>query len=102
MALNILGAFAGLAVLLAIIVPISLYYAWAASYLWGWFVVPAFGAPPLTAFQIWGICLTLAMLRPRFDMEKKNAEGWDSGLLALIFGPLLALGLGYAIKFWWM
>lgn len=91
-----------LAILLAIMIPIALYYAWAAHYLWAWFVIPAFGAPPLSVLQIWGICLTLSMLRPRINLEKTNNEAWQSGLFALLFGPLITLGIGYAIKFWWM
>lgn len=102
MTIALLGGLAGLAFVMAVAVPIALYYAWAASYLWAWFIVPSFNAPPLSILQIWGICLTLSMLRPRLDLEKKNAEGWDGGLLALIIAPPTALGFGYAIKFWWM
>lgn len=93
---------AAIALVLAIAVPISLYYAWAASYLWLWFIVPTLAAPPLSTLQIWGACLFLSMLRPRFNAEKANRDDWDSAILALVAGPLVALGLGYAIRFWWM
>jgi hypothetical protein len=102
MAINILGSLAALAAVLALVVPIALYFAWAASHLWGWFIVPVFGAPPLTVLQAWGICLTLSMLKPKIDMSKGGEKDWASGVLAIVIGPLMALGLGYAIKFWWM
>lgn len=85
-----------------IVAPLSLYYAWAASILWGWFVVPAFGVQPLSTLQLWGICLFLSMLRPRFNFAKADPDGWDSGLTALIIAPPLSLGIGYVIKFWLM
>jgi hypothetical protein len=103
MAGSILTAFFALAVMVALIVPIALYFAWAATHLWGWFIVPTFGAPPLTVLQAWGICLTLAMLKPRIDWKKTGGEvDLANGFLAVLLGPLLALALGYAIRFWWM
>lgn len=100
--LTMLAPFAAVGALLLIIIPVALYYAWAASYLWDWFIVPTFGAPQLSVLQIWGICLTLGVLRPRLDLQKRNHDGWESGIFTLVFAPLVALGLGYAIKFWWM
>lgn len=87
---------------LALIIPISLYFAWAASHLWLWFIVPVFGAPPLSILQLWGICLFLGMLRPKFDMSKSEEKNWAGGVAAIILSPPLALGMGYAIKNWWM
>jgi hypothetical protein len=97
----LLGTFAIL-MLLVIMVPVALYYAWAASILWGWFIVPTFGLPPLTVLQMWGIFLTLEMLRPRFEFEKKDNSEWAHRLFALTLAPLLSLGIGYAIKNWLM
>lgn len=88
--------------MLAVSIPVSLYFAWAASHLWLWFVVPALGAPPLSILQIWGICLTLSMLRPKIDFEKTNNESWQSGVVAILIGPPLAVGLGWVVKNWWM
>lgn len=91
-----------IAATLLVAVPLSLYYSWAASYLWLWFVVPTFGLPALSTLQVWGICLFLAMLRPRLDPKKTKGDDWEAAIFTIIVAPLLALGLGYAIKFWWM
>ena len=91
-----------LVMMLAFIIPLALYYAWAATYLWAWFVVPVFAVPQLSVLQMWGILLTLGMMRARFDTEKKNSDNFGSALFALAFAPLLTLGIGYAIRFWWM
>lgn len=85
-----------------IIAPIALYFAWAASLLWGWFIVPIFGAPSLSILQMWGVCLTLNMMRPRISLEKEGTDGWQIGLFSLVCGPPIAVGFGYAIKFWWL
>jgi hypothetical protein len=97
----LLGAPVAVIFVLLFAVPISLYYAWAASILWGWFLVP-FGLPPLTILQIWGICLFLSMLRPRIKTDQQNKDEIGSALMALALSPLISLALGYAIKFWWM
>lgn len=102
MAVTILGSMLALALMFAFIIPIALYFAWAATYLWGWFIVPVFGAPPLTVLQAWGICLTLSLLKPKINIDKGGEKDWAGGLLAIILAPLTGLGLGYAIKFWWM
>jgi hypothetical protein len=93
---------ATIAFALVVIVPISLYYSWATSYLWGWFIVPAFGAPALSTLQIWGITLTLGLLQPRMNLEKSREKDFEGALIALIAAPIVALGLGYSIRFWWM
>lgn len=89
--------------MLVVLIPVALYYAWAASYLWGWFIVPTFGLSPLSTLQLWGITLFLSMLRPKmtFDDKKKEID-WGSAVAAVLIVPLLVLSLGYAIRFWWM
>lgn len=101
MASSILSSIAALALLGALVVPVSLYFGWAASILWGWFVVPVFGLPPITVMQAWGITLALSMLRPKINMSKSESD-FPSGLLAVVIAPPLSVGFGYAIKFWWM
>ena len=98
----ILSGVLSLVAIIALMVPISLYFAWAASILWGWFVAPALSVPTLTIWQAWGITLALSMLRPKIQLEKRRETDWGGGLTALIIGPPLAVGFGYAIKHWWM
>ena len=102
MALNILGSLVAFAALVILIAPMSLYFAWAATHLWAWFVAPVFSVPNLTVLQAWGITLTLSMLKPEIDFSKSGDKDWASGILGIILAPLFALGFGYAIKFWWM
>ena len=83
------------------------WYAFVAVYLWDWFIVPIFNAPHLTVLQMWGICLTLNVIRPYSQQPPpKDDEHWIVGLSGplggMIVGPLAALGMGYAIKFWLM
>jgi hypothetical protein len=101
MATSMLGSIAAIAFIFALIIPVSLYFAWAAVILWGWFIVPTFGLPQITILQAWGIGLTLSMMRPRMTAQKTETD-WASGFVAVILGPPLALALGYAIRFWWM
>lgn len=91
----------GLGVFFVFIIPVALYFAWAASHLWIWFLVPL-GLPPLSILQIWGIGLTISMFRPKIDAEKTNTDNWLGALTAIIVGPPLTLAIGYAIRFWWM
>lgn len=100
MATALLTSIFGIAVLIAMVVPISLYYAWATTHLWTWFMVP-FGLPPLTILQAWGISLTLGTIRPKIFSQKVEID-WSNTIVAIIIGPPLTLGFGYAIKFWWM
>lgn len=86
--------------LLILIVPISLWYAFAASVLWGWFIVPFFQAPELSLWQMWAVALTLGVMRPKFNIHKETREiDWPMAGFVL-FGPALSLGLGAIVKFW--
>lgn len=91
-------------VVIALFSVVALCYAWAISYLWLWFMVPPFGLPTLSVLQIWGIMLVLSLFRPKINLEDNNKteKDWANAIIALLLSPLLSLGLGYAIKFWWM
>ena len=87
-------------VALAIIIPISLWYAFAAATLWGWFIVPFFAAPTLSTWQMWAVVLTLAAIRPKIDYYKQTREV-DLEKLSLVFlSPAVSIGLGAVVKFW--
>ncbi len=85
---------------LAIIIPISLWYAFAATTLWGWFIVPFFAAPTLSTWQMWAVVLTLNAMKPRTSIHKETREvDWEK--LSLVFlQPAVSIGLGAVVKFW--
>lgn len=74
-----------------VVVPISLYYAWTATVLWGWFVVPIFNVPQLTIWQAWGLSLTMGVFRPK---TAKSETNWQAVLIL----PPMALAVGYIIR----
>ncbi len=65
--------------------------------LWGWFVVPAFGLPPLSKINAYGLSLILFFLTPIRNSEKK--QSWPEvvfhGWFALVASSGLALALGW-------
>lgn len=89
--------------LLVIFVPLALWFAFAASILWGWFLVPL-GLPPIGVWHMWGISLTLGVIRPRpiFVRKDDRPYNWEEIINAIILVPAITLGLGAAIKFWIM
>lgn len=93
---------AAIVFMLIVVVPVSLWYALSASILWGWFMVPIFNAPTLTVVQCWAVMLTLGSFRPKLDLHKSDPDQFLEGLGAIILGPPLALGIGWAIKNWFM
>lgn len=68
----------------------SVYFGWAASILWGWFIVPL-GAIKLSTLQCTGISLVYYAFR---GSVTKTEVAWDSVFL----GPLMLLLFGWIIK----
>lgn len=78
---------------------LALYYGWSASVLWGWFMVPL-GAPALGAVQCAGIALAVrafqgASITPK---ETDHVAYWG----AVVFGPLVVVGVGWLFKAWFL
>lgn len=89
-------------IVVPIIAMLSLYYAWSASYLWAWFVAPAFNLPLLTIHQFWEINLLISVMWPRTQFVKEEyLEKKVERAVSTLLVPLIALGIGYIIKFWW-
>lgn len=99
--LEFLIALITIALVVAMTIPIALWFAFAATHLWAWFVVPAFHAPTLSVLQMWGICITFALMRPNVWANKVERD-WPTSFTSIILGPALALGIGYVIRFHWM
>jgi hypothetical protein len=83
-----------------IIIAITVWYAFAATILWGWFIVPVFSAPALNVWQMFGVILFIGMTRAKFDvfLDKREIDGAKVaiGLMA----PALSIGTGAVIRFW--
>lgn len=68
---------------------------WAASILWGWFVVPFFvGAPELTVPLAIGLNLVISRFIASGSVDLKDQSTYLYGIL----GPLLVLGMGLIVK----
>ncbi len=97
--------FGGLVVMIFVMMMssvISFWWGWAAAILWGWFMVPIFGAPSLTTLQCWAIALTLSLFRPRFTMQKSDPDELWNAIGGVALTPPISLVLGWAIKNWFM
>lgn len=69
--------------------------------LWGWFVVPALGAPPLSLPLAAGLCLTVQTIRPAWPpRESDEAEAWWSVVKRQFLAPAFAWGIGWVIHVW--
>lgn len=82
--------------IVAIILVVTLLRGWALSILWGWFVVPIFGLPPLSVVQAIAIALMASMLTHQY-VPPKEKDTWGPWAQAFL-GPLLALGMGWIVK----
>lgn len=68
--------------------------------LWGWFIVTAFGAPPLTLAQAMGVSLSVRFLSPRHRQESKDGDQSLKDLFQALMTPLLFLAVGWLVKQW--
>ncbi len=76
--------------------------------LWGWFIVDAFNAPPLTVPLALGFALIVGFLTARVDVmalgksdersESEKKAGFVVAVAVSIGRPLLVLGFGYIYK----
>lgn len=92
-----IGLFVVIAILL---VPFVLLRAWGLVTLWGWFIVPGLGAPPISYPVAIGIGLMLGLLRMNDVKTAKSGNDDDMAELALdiVIGPLFAVGVGWIVK----
>jgi hypothetical protein len=69
--------------------------------LWGWIVVPLFGAPILTYIQAVALVFVLQYLQLKFDSKAEPDKFWENVLANFIFviiAALQALFFGYIIS----
>lgn len=70
---------------------------YALSVLWGWFVVPALGAPALRIPYAIGLSLVVAMLTHQ-QRKSEHTPEFAEALLSGLITPFLMLLLGWIVK----
>lgn len=91
-----------LVVLFAMVVPLALWYAYALSYLWVWFVVPIFGLPAVSVVHMWGLMIFLSLVKfNSTDAVVAPDKHWEKLGYAVV-APAFSLGIGWVVKnyFW--
>lgn len=80
----------------AILAALYVWYGFALSILWGWFMVPGFGAPALSIPMSIGVALTVGMARG-YSSRTKDEDKWRVWLMPFI-QPGMALLAGWIVK----
>lgn len=85
------------AFVVASVAVIAIWWGYALSILWAWFIVPL-GASPLSVAHAYGVTLVAGLLMGTRGINAKQNEDKDAWKVQLVIAflyPLLALGLGY-------
>jgi hypothetical protein len=81
--------------LVLVITPLfSLYYAWAFSYLWLWFIVPL-GFPAISVVQAMGIFIVKGLLFYKYVNIPKEKAG--EAVTGFVLAPIVSLTVGQII-----
>jgi hypothetical protein len=83
--------------MVVVLIPILLWFGWAVSILWGWFVAPVFGLPAITISQAAGLSLVLSAMRAKLSAPK-DETGLALKVLTVVIGPPMAVGVGWVVK----
>lgn len=91
-----------LIVYIFIIAPISIAWSgYALSILWGWFFVPAFGAPSLSVPGAIGVALVVSYMTAQIKTSNKDECGAHEEILRevviALFRPAMALLFGWIV-----
>jgi len=78
---------------------IAVFYAFVATYLWEWFLVPL-GVPSVGMAHIYGVMMTLGMIMPNESNGSSNKGALLANVLGKAFGALLIWGLGAMVHGW--
>jgi hypothetical protein len=82
------------AIVIAFMVPYSIYVGAVLAALWGWFIVPL-GVQPIGIAHAVGLAVFIGMFHRG---KAKSKEGALESLLLALLAPALALGVGYIAK----
>ena len=100
-----MGACVGLGmvvVFLGLFVFEFLWYGYALSLLWAWFIAPIFGLPALTITQALGVAIVVGLLTHQAMPNDSNAhttaiDKLIPAVITLIFRPLMAIICGWIV-----
>lgn len=91
-------------VYLFVLMPLGVMWSgFALSKLWAWFLVPAFGVPPLSIPAAIGLALVVSYMTyqdTNADEDKDTKERVIKGALTLALKPAMALGFGWVVAQW--
>jgi len=89
----------GLPAFAALIALAAAWRGYVLSILWGWFVVPGFGAQPISVPLAIGLSMLIGMVTNHRSMtEAQDPEKKWMPLWALTLGPLVVLDMGWVVK----
>ena len=99
-------AFFAIAFLIAMIIPSVMWSGYVLSIMWGWFIVPTFGLPPLQIEVAIGISGIVSFIVPTSDCERKEIDDDGightvlTGVLKAFGKPAIFLLFGWIVKSW--
>ena len=84
---------------IAVVIPLVIFRGWVLSILWGWFIVPSFGLPPLSIAAAIGLSLLTGYLTADFaSIKKEYKEDPHKNLMRSICISVITLLMGYIVK----
>lgn len=90
--------------ILVLLIPGAIYYAWAFSYLWLWFLVPL-GLPAIGVAHAFGLGILKGFMFARLQTQKKDAnikQTFKDFMTYNLFVPTFGLIFGYVVVTWFM
>jgi hypothetical protein len=84
-------------VVILLVIPSTIWKGYVLSIIWRWFVSDVFGVQELGVVSAMGLSLVVSMFTPlRYSEEDDTVM--VKCIIAMILGPLFALGLGWVLK----
>jgi len=95
------GCFGLVVYILVVMVVAAICVGWAIKILWGWFIVPIFGLPILTAAQAIGIGMTVGLLTGKSATTKKEeGDTLELAIKAMTYAvgmPAMTVGIAWIV-----
>lgn len=90
--------------ILTSIIASTIWRGYVLSILWGWFIVTAFGAKPLTIAAAIGVSCVVSFMTYQFHASPKETKGGSAiiaeGIGTAFIHPFFALIVGAIVKQW--